>query len=419
MQILTPTGYRDITDCVVGDEVRAFDTETGAPIINTIELIQQINEAEYDRWWNGQTQEVDFPWRFFLINGLWTLNSEQSIWRATPEGPNICHVRDLILGDTIYDDADHNVIITNIEEISASYWWRLEISGDHSYIADGLLLHNASRFWVLGTGSWDTITTTHWATSSGAGSGGASVPGVSDTATFDGGSGGGTVTLNQSLGITVQSITCGAFTGTLDNSANNNNVTLSAASAFSGSGTGTRTINLGNGIWNLTSTAAGTIWNMAVITNLTWSANSSTIQISGATLSALRIFAPGALSYNKVTFTGFCTISGTCTITTLDFAAATQLGLGSTITVTSTSLTGITNGTNAAPLLISNSQNSAQSTISVASGTYDFAWAGFAGIAFTGGATFTAENSFNFGHNSGITITPPTMTRSRGWSGMA
>jgi hypothetical protein len=29
MQILTPSGYRDIADCSIGDEVSAFDIETG------------------------------------------------------------------------------------------------------------------------------------------------------------------------------------------------------------------------------------------------------------------------------------------------------------------------------------------------------------------------------------------------------
>jgi hypothetical protein len=413
MQILTPTGYRDITDCVVGDEISAFDTATGAPIINTIELIQQINEAEYDRWWNGQIQKADFPWRFLLINGIWTLNSEQSIWRATPDGANICHVRDLILGDTIYDDADRDVLIEKIDEVSVPFWWRLEISGDHSYIADGLLLHNASRFWVLGTGGWDTITTTHWATTSGAGSGGASVPGVSDSATFDGGSGGGTVTLNQTLGITVQSITCGAFTGTLDNSTNNNNVTLS--SSFNGSGTGTRTINLGNGTWNITSTTGATTWNMNITTGLTWNANSSTIQISGATTTALRIFTGGSLAYHDIQLTGLISITGTNSFTAFSLVGAAQVTLTNTQTVTSL----VSNGTVSAPNSINNAGANAVATISIISGTYDLTWTGISGITFSGGATFTAHNSFDLGHNSGITITPPTMTRSRGWSGMA
>lgn len=51
----------------------------------------------------------------------------------------------------------------------------------------------AARYWVGGTGTWDTSTTTHWASSSGAG-GGASAPTVSDQVFFDGNSGTGTIT---------------------------------------------------------------------------------------------------------------------------------------------------------------------------------------------------------------------------------
>src|SRR5689334_24115345 len=103
----------------------------------------------------------------------------------------------------------------------------------------------ASRFWVGGTGTWDSSDTTHWAATSG-GAGGQSVPGSGDTVTFDGSSGGGTVTLNFGGTITVQSITMGAFTGTWDNSVNNNDITVTASgSCFSGSGSGTRTIKLG------------------------------------------------------------------------------------------------------------------------------------------------------------------------------
>lgn len=51
----------------------------------------------------------------------------------------------------------------------------------------------ASRFWVGGTGTWDTSSTTHWSASSG-GAGGASVPTSSDDVFINGSSGGGTIT---------------------------------------------------------------------------------------------------------------------------------------------------------------------------------------------------------------------------------
>ena len=59
----------------------------------------------------------------------------------------------------------------------------------------------ADRYWVLGTGTWDSTTTTNWSTSSG-GSGGASVPTASDNVFFD---------ANSNVGT-------GAFTCTMANS---------------------------------------------------------------------------------------------------------------------------------------------------------------------------------------------------------
>ncbi len=45
--------------------------------------------------------------------------------------------------------------------------------------------------------------------------------------------------------------------------------------------------------------------------------------------------------------------------------------------------------------------------ISVASGTQTLTWIGVDGVTFSGGATFVANNSFNLGPNSGITINAP------------
>lgn len=130
----------------------------------------------------------------------------------------------------------------------------------------------ASRFWVGGTGTWDAADTTHWAASSG-GAGGESVPGASDTVTFDGSSGGGTVTPDYDM--TVVSITMGAFTGALDFSTNNNSPTMST---FNCSGTGTRTLNMGSGTWTLTGT--GTVWTTATTTNMALVEGTSTINLS-------------------------------------------------------------------------------------------------------------------------------------------
>jgi len=74
----------------------------------------------------------------------------------------------------------------------------------------------ASRFWVGGTGTWNASNTTNWAATSG-GAGGQSVPGPSDTVTFDGNSGTSfTVTIESGYDPSVTSVTGGSATVTLN-----------------------------------------------------------------------------------------------------------------------------------------------------------------------------------------------------------
>jgi len=151
----------------------------------------------------------------------------------------------------------------------------------------------AARFWVGGTGNWDVADTTHWAASSN-GAGGQSVPGASDTVTFDASSGGGTVTVTADH--TVTSVTGGAFTGTLDYGTDR---TISYTT-FSFTGTATRSLTLGNAAITMTG-ASTTVWDITNATNLTFSGASATITLSGASA----IMTPGALqSYGTVSFTG-------------------------------------------------------------------------------------------------------------------
>lgn len=261
----------------------------------------------------------------------------------------------------------------------------------------------AARFWVGGTGTWDASDTTHWASSSN-GAGGQSVPGSADSVTFDGSSGGGTVTVNTT--VTVTSITCGAFTGTLDFSANNNNVTLSGTTGFVGSGTGTRTLNLGNGTWTLTSNGAVS-WDMTTTTNLTFNANSSTVAFTQATPTATRNFIPGGLTYNSVTFngqsgTGFNMLwTGASTIATLTIAGNNRVQFGSGTTQTITNL--VISGTPTAPVFLESQNTAAAATLTVTTATIKSAALRF--LTFTNAAI--AHDSFNLGSNTNVTIIPP------------
>lgn len=255
-----------------------------------------------------------------------------------------------------------------------------------------------------GTGTWDASDTTHWAATSN-GAGGQSVPGTGDTATFDGSSGGGTVTVDTT--VTIQSLTMGAFTGTLDFATNNNNVTLSATTGFSATGTGARTLNMGDGTWTL-SAASSPIWDCNVVTNFTLNANGSTIALTNTAPSQSRFFLGGGKTYNIVniasTTTGFAVvISGNNTFAQLNISASVNIAFnqGSTQTVTGAfTWTG-----SSSKLSAFYCTGTAGATI-VATGGGTISWAALFGITFTTG-TVDATSSYNLGSMAGVTITEP------------
>lgn len=270
----------------------------------------------------------------------------------------------------------------------------------------------ASRFMVacIVTCTWDGSSTAIWSGSSG-GAPGSSVPGSADTVTLDASSGGGVATVNTT--VTVQSITMGAFTGTLDFSVNNNNATLSAGTGFSGTGTGTRSLKLGSGTFNLTVAAgAATPWNFATTTNLTFDAGTSTISLSGTNVAA-RTFAGGGLTYNLVSFGanasgGPTVISGANTFGTLQVTAPEAIIFPSATTQTVTNAFAW-NGSSSTILALQSTSTSAIATISVPSGTATISWASIRALTVTGGATFNATSSFDAGLNTGFnTLTPPS-----------
>ena len=124
----------------------------------------------------------------------------------------------------------------------------------------------ANRFWVGGTGDWNSTDTTHWSASTGGG-GGASVPVAADDVTFDGSSGGGTITLQYTPSIT--SLTMGAFTGTFDT----NNQNMNVSGGFVTTGSGNRHLTLGSSIINCGS------WSATSATNFIFDSNTSLINV--------------------------------------------------------------------------------------------------------------------------------------------
>ena len=89
----------------------------------------------------------------------------------------------------------------------------------------------ATRYWVGGTGAWDTSSTTHWSATSG-GAAGASAPTSADSAIFNASSGGGAVSVTTTAIPSSTNFT--GFTGTVTGALTCNVVTLGAGGTFSG-----------------------------------------------------------------------------------------------------------------------------------------------------------------------------------------
>lgn len=284
----------------------------------------------------------------------------------------------------------------------------------------------ANRFAVCTTTcTWDGASTAMWSSSSG-GATGASVPGSADAVILDAATcvGGTTCTITVNTNPTITSITMGACTASttgciLDFSANNNNVTLNGT-GMALSGTGTRNLKMGNGTWTFSSNGNVTAWNALTTTNLTFAANSSTMVFSGA-LIAQEQTEWGGLTYNAVQFAdtgtgrGAFLSTGNGTFASIALTAPMRWVItgGTTLTITTAFTWAGTTSSNTLLIEDNEGQFNNVATISVATGSPSISWATLRSITFTGGATFTATNSFNAGGVSGITVTGPSGGGSR------
>ncbi len=468
MQILTPSGYKDAEEIVIGDEVSAFDGVTGEPIINTVEDIQRWTWGErtiivdyntdiatgdlipiYETYTTTiQSKFIDGEWvefvdtqdnfgafTFYKINDSINLYKNQSVWC---NDNYVKHAFELEIGDIIYDENDEPVEITSLEEVTDEIFYWFKISGDHSYIANGFSLHNASRFWVGGgaTANWNATSNTNWSATSG-GSNNATVPGSSDDVTFNS-SGNSSSTISAIITILSFTVVSG-YTSTITHNAvltvagsvtlvtgytiaGSSNMTISAASTittntkvwpngmlFSGANTKTLGDNLSiTGLLTI-STSSNTVITSNILTvagglNLA-SSISGTVAfvLTGGTLSSSQGF-----SATSFTITGTVNISGSPTFsnTTLDVSGVTALTqtAGQTITWGGTALTyvGSVNATianlliggtcnptlNTSPLLVSG-------TLSTSGGGQT--WAGNVGFVvgtFAPGATSVSTMTF-------------------------
>jgi hypothetical protein len=178
----------------------------------------------------------------------------------------------------------------------------------------------ALRYWVGGSGTWNTTSTANWSTSSG-GASGASVPGASDVANFDANSGTGIITLGET--VTLQRCVWTGYAGSFDPSTFEINcVNDGAGSLWTGGTTATflaiPTVNFTySGANSRTATIGGTVAGARVI-NANITAGSGTFTINGAT--TINNFNctgfSGSLNSNAaLNLTGNVTLSSSMTIT--------------------------------------------------------------------------------------------------------
>lgn len=187
------------------------------------------------------------------------------------------------------------------------------------------------------------------------------------------------------------------------------------ANQISSNNSNIRSFLLGSGVTiGGNNNGGSTIWSFGTVTNLTFTKGSANIIILPNTTTSPTtgsVFAGGALTYNDLTANSTTngqtlSISGANTFAHLVMNSGWNLTLQANIVV-SNAFTWA--GTQANPMQVMSSNPTSQSqSISVASGTCTLKWGGLLGCTATGGATFTATDTFNFGSTtSGWSITPP------------
>ena len=198
--VATVSGNVSILDLKVGDRVLGYNADTKTPSVNTLEKVDYHIT-------NG---------KFYIFNGNLVLFENQTIYT----NGRFIHAKDVKVGDALRNIAGEIETVQTLEETSGPYhFYRLQISGDHTYYINDILVHNASRYWVGGGSSanWNAITPTNWGTASNT-QDDASVPGVADDVIFDNSANGNSPS-TLSAGISINSLDMSAYTNTFTHNA--------------------------------------------------------------------------------------------------------------------------------------------------------------------------------------------------------
>ena len=266
----------------------------------------------------------------------------------------------------------------------------------------------AARFWVGGTGTWDT-SQGHWATVTNGSPSGVAAPVAGDQVSFDANSGASAVVTVASNAVTnLAQLSMTGFTGTLDFSVNNNNVSLNSPSGSTGFAdtSGTNTLNMGNGTWTITASGAvagSVLWNCANAT-MTLNKNGSTLVFTGTNMNYAIRWGGKALGPTQFTSTGKWDISNSAgTFDTLSIGPGNNLQLGTGITYTIVAAPAWT-GTVGSPIILSAANVGTSPAVITAPAGMTLNWGSLDFVTSTNAAT--ATNTAAYRTNTGWTITP-------------
>ena len=293
----------------------------------------------------------------------------------------------------------------------------------------------ASRFWVGGTGN--TSDTAHWAATTG-GAGGETVPVAGDTVNFDSNSGtAATVTVDVAL--SAASITINksdltllhnagtTLTGrmTLTTGTLNTNGQTCSWDSLKTSGSTARTLTLGASAISVSATGEGA-WDALTSTNLTVTANTATVTLTGTSgwirgdknWNGMSVVMTGA---GTPIMTGLATYASVTRTGTANKTSGLQINNNFTVTGTLTLGGNTTQGVNR--LLVYFNPTGTQATITAAAyvitGDVDFM---DINLAYSGGASWTNAGSAFIGDalgNAGAVTTNATVSATQTATGTA
>jgi hypothetical protein len=219
--ILTPQGKIPITQIQEGQEVIGFNYETKQQELYVVAKKGPFGKGKSwidDKGFHYKSHKNQ---TWIRINKKYNFAPHQSLY----VNGNVFHAFEIKKGDALENDKGKKVIVKSVERTTSNAPKFLLViekkkslkslvkkflnfgKSDrqyHTYYIDGILAHNASRYWVGGTATWDGTAGSKWAASS-AGASGSSIPTAADDVFFDGlATGGGaagaiTVTLSSSV----------------------------------------------------------------------------------------------------------------------------------------------------------------------------------------------------------------------------